>query len=184
MTAGEENAAAPQVTQDAGSIRVLTPLPYTRLREGERVVAAEFGASSSSLLPRSVVPLDPGCLQPGLQQVISHLPGGLALWELCPCCSTSGCWFQTVCSWGDRFNLLHKQLLCLGSKKALLGACDAVALPSQPHLTLQYSTGTSATLSNSHVLICLYSLAYRTESCEVLFPPHLSCVSYCLTISL
>lgn len=44
MTAGEENAAAPLVTQDAGSIWVLTPLPSTRLREGECVVTAEFSA--------------------------------------------------------------------------------------------------------------------------------------------
>lgn len=53
MTVGEENAAAPQVTQDAGSIWVLTPLPYTRLREGECVGTAEFSACASSPLPRS-----------------------------------------------------------------------------------------------------------------------------------
>ena len=88
MTAGEENAAAPQVTQDAGSIWVLTPLPYTRLREEECVVTAEFGAYSSSPLPRSVVTPGPGCLQPGLQcfvRITSHLPGGPVLWELGPC---------------------------------------------------------------------------------------------------
>lgn len=42
MTVGEENAAAPQVTQDAGGTRVLTPLPCTRLGEGDRVVTAEI----------------------------------------------------------------------------------------------------------------------------------------------
>lgn len=88
MTAGEENEAALWVTQDAGSIRVLTPLPYTRLREEECVVTAEFGAYSSSPLPRSVVTPSPGCLHSGLQcfvRITSHLPGGLVLWELGPC---------------------------------------------------------------------------------------------------
>lgn len=66
MAAGGENAAAPQVTQDAGSIWVLTALPYT-MREGECVVTAEFSACSSSPLPRSVLTLGPGWLQSGLQ---------------------------------------------------------------------------------------------------------------------
>lgn len=87
MTAGEENEAALRVTQDAGSIGVLTPLPYTRLREKECIVTAEFGSYSSSPLPRSVVTPSPGCLHPGLQcfvRITSHLPGGLVLWELGP----------------------------------------------------------------------------------------------------
>lgn len=87
MTAGEENAAALQVTQDAGSIRVLTPLPHTSVREGECVVAAEFGAYFSSLLPREGVTLGPGCLQPSLHFCPNYQSpyGGPVLWELGPC---------------------------------------------------------------------------------------------------
>lgn len=108
---------------------------------------------------------------------------GLCSGNWAPACGTPGCQFQTICAWGDLFNLLHKQLLCLVKRHSVRG-CHAVPFPSQPHLTLQCPMGTSASLSNSHVLICLYSFAYRTESCGVLFCPHLSCVSYCLTISL
>lgn len=104
MTAGEENAAAPQVTQDAGSIWVLTPLPYTRLREGECVVTAEFSACFCSPLPRSVLTLGPGWLQPGLQCFVSILSEVTFLEGLCsgswvPACSTPSFQFQAACAW-------------------------------------------------------------------------------------
>lgn len=51
MAAGEEDAAAPQVSQDAGGIRVPTALPHTRLWEGGHGGAAGFGACSSSPCP-------------------------------------------------------------------------------------------------------------------------------------
>lgn len=123
MTAGEENAAAPQVTQDAGSIWVLTPLPYTRLREGECVVTAEFSACSSSLLPRTVLTLGPGWLQSlwCFARILSKVTflEGLVSGNWVPACSTPSFQFQAACFWRAPFNLLHKHLLCLGCEKVL-----------------------------------------------------------------
>lgn len=126
MTAGEENAAAPQVTQDAGSIWVLTPLPSTRLREGECVVTAEFSACSSSLLPRLVLTLGPARLQSGLQcfvRILSEVTflEGLGSGNWVHACSTPSFQFQAACAWRAPFKLLHKHLLSLGCKRCSTG---------------------------------------------------------------